>query len=60
MVKAKFGGSVRSKAFVAQVNEVLLKCLLHNMCCLVGAIYELGLEPTFWGSSGHLEVTAVR
>jgi transposase len=48
MVKAKFGGSVRSKTPVAQVNEVLCKVLCHNICVLIQSIYELGLEPTFW------------
>lgn len=48
MIKAKFGGAVRSKGPVAQVNEVLLKILCHNICVLVSSIYELGLEPVFW------------
>jgi transposase len=48
MVKRKFGASVRAKTFPAQVNEVLLKCLCHNLSCLVHAIHELGIEPSFW------------
>jgi transposase len=48
MIKGKFGGSVRSKSPVAQVNEVLCKILCHNICVLIQSIYELGLEPTFW------------
>jgi transposase len=48
MMKAKFGGSVRAKTPVAQVNEVLCKVLCHNICVLIQSIYELGLEPTFW------------
>jgi transposase len=47
MVKAKFGGSVRSKTPVAQVNEVLVKILCHNICVLIQSIYELGIEPIF-------------
>lgn len=31
MIKAKFGGAVRSKTPVAQVNEVLLKVLCHTL-----------------------------
>jgi len=50
MIKAKFGGSVRAKTPTAQVNEVLLKVLCHNICVLIQSIYELGLEPTFWGA----------
>lgn len=47
MIKAKFGEAVRSKTPVAQANEVLCKVLCHNLCCLVSAMYELGIEPTF-------------
>ena len=48
MVKRKFGASVRAKTFPAQINEVLLKCLCHNLSVLVHAIHELGIEPSFW------------
>jgi transposase len=48
MIKMKFGGAVRSKTPIAQVNEVLCKILCHNICVLIQSIYELGLEPTFW------------
>ena len=46
-VKRLFGGSVRAKLPVAQKNEVLLKCLVYNVTCLVHAMYELGIEPLF-------------
>ena len=46
--KAKFGGSIRSKLPVAQVNEVLAKFLCHNLCCLIQSSYELGIQATFW------------
>lgn len=46
-VKRKFGGAVRSKQFVAQVNEVLCKILCHNLSMLVHAIHEFGIEPIF-------------
>jgi transposase len=48
MVKAKFGDSVRSKTDVAMKNEALAKLLCHNICCLISAIYELGIDPVFW------------
>ena len=48
MIKAKFGGFVRSKLPVAQMNEVLCKILCHNLCCLIQSTYELGIEATFW------------
>jgi len=47
MIKAKFGGYVRSKTPTAQINEVLCKILAHNICCLISAVYELGIEPRF-------------
>ena len=47
MIKAKFGGNVRAKTPVAQVNEVLVKVLCHNICVLIQSIYELRLEPVF-------------
>ncbi len=54
MVKGKFGDSVRSKSDTGQVNEALCKVLCHNICCLVQAIHELGIEPTF-GSGGPFD-----
>jgi transposase len=47
MIKAKFGDSVRSKSEVAARNEVLAKVLCHNICCLISAMHELGIEPVF-------------
>ena len=47
MVKAKFGGSIRAKTPTAQVNEVLLKILCHNIVVLISSMYELGIEPIF-------------
>ena len=44
MVKSKFGASVRSKSEVAQRNEILLKVLAHNTCCLIRVAYELGVD----------------
>lgn len=51
MIKGKFGDSVRSKSDTGQINEALCKVLCHNICCLIQAIHELGIEPTF-GSEG--------
>ena len=48
MIKAKFGADVRSRLAVAQVNEVLAKCVAHNLCCVVKAIFTADLAPTFW------------
>jgi transposase len=48
MVKAKFGGFVRSKLPDAQINEVLCKILCHNLCVLIQSACELGIEANFW------------
>jgi transposase len=48
MIKAKFGSRVRAKTPIAQVNEVLAKVLCHNLCCLVSAFFELGIDAKFW------------
>jgi transposase len=48
-IKRKFGPTVRSKLFTAQVNEVLAKILCYNLSVLVHEIHELGIEPEFWG-----------
>ena len=45
MIKGKFGDSVRAKSETGQVNEILLKCLCHNICVLIHAMHELGVTP---------------
>jgi transposase len=47
MVKAKFGDSVRSKTWIAQVNEVLCKIICHNICCIIMETNELGIKSDF-------------
>ncbi len=49
MMKAKFGDRIRSKTDTAQVNEMLLKVLCHNICVVIQSMYELGIEPDFYG-----------
>jgi transposase len=55
MIKAKFGGFVRSKLPVAQTNEVLCKILCHNLCCLIQSSYELGTDTTFWSDGCEID-----
>ncbi len=50
-IKAKFGERIRSKTDAAQINEMLLKILCHNICVVIQSMYELGIEPTFWAES---------
>ncbi len=52
MVKSKFGDSVRSKTWTAQVNEVLCKVICHNICVVIQEMHELGINPNFCPISG--------
>ncbi len=47
MIKTKFRDSLRSKSKTAQVNELLLKILCHNICCVIQEISELGIKGEF-------------
>jgi transposase len=47
MIKAKFRDNVRSKTDTAMKNEVLCKVLCHNICCLIQAVCEFGIDSTF-------------
>jgi len=47
MIKSKFGSSLRSKNNIAQVNEILLKVLCHNICVIIQEMHELGIKPDF-------------
>ena len=47
MIKSKFGSSLRSMSDTGQINEALCKVLAHNICVLVQAMHELGIEPIF-------------
>lgn len=51
MIKTKFGDSLRSKTTRAMINEALCKVLCHNICCLINAMYELGLKPKFYANA---------
>lgn len=44
MIKQKLGGSLMTKSFVAQKNEILAKILIHNLLVLVQEYFEQGLE----------------
>ena len=47
-VSAKFGDSGRSKGELAMLNELLAKLVCHNLCRLISAMYEMGMNPGFW------------
>ena len=52
MIKAKFTDLVRSKNRTAQVNEVLLKVLCHNIVVVIHEMNELGVNPEFLNKGG--------
>jgi transposase len=49
MIKRKLGDSVRSKTDRAMKNEALAKVVAHNVCCVIMAWYELGIDPSDFG-----------
>lgn len=48
MIKAKFGGALRSKTRTAQINEALCKILAYNTYVLNQSMFELGINPEFY------------
>lgn len=46
-IKTLFRDNLRSKSPTAQVNELLLKILCHNICCVIHEINELGIKGEF-------------
>lgn len=48
MVNAKFGGTLKSKTRVAQINEALCKILCHNLCAIITSMHECGKVLEQW------------
>ena len=46
-LKAKFGETLKSKKYVAQVNEVLCKVIAYNITVLIEAVYSDDLDINF-------------
>jgi transposase len=47
MIKSKFSDYVRSKTDTACINEIYLKLICHNLCCVIQESFELGIEANF-------------
>lgn len=47
MLKTKFSKHLRSKDETGQTNEILAKCLAHNICVLIQEMFELGIDVDF-------------
>jgi transposase/predicted nucleic acid-binding Zn finger protein len=46
MIKRRFLPNLRSRTETAQINELLLKVLCHNICVVIASMFEFGLKPT--------------
>lgn len=53
MIKTKFRDNLRSKTKTAQVNELLLKILCHNICVVIQEMNELNLKGSLWWRMGN-------
>ncbi|MBR9676614.1 transposase [Candidatus Woesearchaeota archaeon] len=47
MIKRKIGHKLRAKGETNQTNEILVKCLLHNLIVLCHEVFELNLDIDF-------------
>jgi transposase len=47
MMKRKQGTFLRSRNSVAQVNELICKVLVHNICVLIQETFESGIQVDF-------------
>ena len=47
MIKRKQGCNLRTKNDIAQINEIMCKCLVHNICVLIQEMFELGIKIDF-------------
>ena len=47
MIKSKFGDYLRSKTETACINEIYLKLICHNLCCVIQENFELGIQANF-------------
>jgi len=47
MVKVRLGEHLKSKNYIAQRNELMMKFICHNICCLIQEIYEREIKVDF-------------
>jgi len=48
MVKQKFGDHLMTKNYKANVNEIKMKFLCHNLLCLIQEVYESNVDIDFF------------
>ena len=51
MVKRRLGEHLLSKNYIAQRNELMMKFICHNICCLIQEMYERGVIINFKSAS---------
>jgi transposase len=56
MIKSKTTDMVRSKDKTAQINEVLLKVLCHNICVLISAMFEFGIDTNLVVIKNNIDI----
>ncbi len=47
MIKVKLGEILKCKSFTAQRNELMMKFICHNICCLITEIFESNVHVDF-------------
>jgi len=47
MIKRKQGMTLKTKNDIAKINEIMCKCLVHNICILIQEMFELGITVDF-------------
>ena len=47
MVKSRLGEFLRSKRHTSQKNELMMKFICHNICCLIQEVYENEIHVNF-------------
>ena len=47
MIKRRLGEHINSKNYTAQRNELMMKFICHNICCLIQAIYDHKIRVNF-------------
>ncbi|MBS3073631.1 hypothetical protein J4465_02455, partial [Candidatus Pacearchaeota archaeon] len=47
MIKMRLGEFLKSKTYEAQRNELVMKFIVHNICCLVSEIFENDIHVDF-------------
>lgn len=45
--RIKLKAVIKSKKQTAQFNELLIKVLCHNICCVIQEVCELGIKAKF-------------